>query len=227
MSIAFDTTQGNTPASGTTTTISVTTNSANEVIVFVTVCQPGTTSTVKDGGSNNFTKAFSRTLPVTGDEMTVWWIISATAQTQTVTATYSGTVIPVAIADTYSGVDLTTPLEVGTFTDFTAATGTLNGTVTTLTANALVISFAGCNVVPLTSMAAGTGFTDTSNKTSTNGVNRGIGVWGDFSNLATVSPGAVTCPWTETLHPFTGSIIGISLKPAAGATVSRNYAISY
>jgi hypothetical protein len=194
--------------SGTTFTTTLTTHAVNEAVaIFIVRASSVAVSSVSGGG---LTWASAYTNGTTED---VWWAYSAGIQTsQTITVTIASTNACGTCIDSFSGTT-TTPFEALAQTVNTATT-TPSGAVTTITANALVMSYnIALGIAPV--YTAGTGYTIGSQNAGT-----ATAIASEYANSATVTPGSVTAGWT--LNTVGNSdVVSISIKPLATVTSRR------
>jgi hypothetical protein len=219
--VAFDAQAGHGTSGTSPLSVSITTSTATDVLVaYIVVSGGNTVSSVSGGTSVTWSSIGSTTLPTSSNIAYVYQGLTTSLQSSSsVSISFSGG-NAVCIIDAYKGAATTSPCEAINWTNETSQTGTMNGSVTTVTANALAVG-AGIFSVggTITSLTQGSGFTEGQNIYYTNGVSLTLGGLSEYDNSTTSSPGSVTVPVVQAGGAnFTGAIVGISIKPAASAT---------
>lgn len=180
-------------------TMSLTTSGPNEIVIVEAYYNLNTAVTSVTGGSGITWSSVARHA-VSGTSLAIYQGLCPTQQTaQTITVQLSGNCNAAGLMDSYSGANMTSPVEAILDTVQVAST-TWSGNVTTLTANALVVAVVGDNTTfGIDTVTAGTGYTKTMGQSQTNGTV----TWsenGEFANAVTASPGLVTATFTSSFN---------------------------
>ena len=214
--VAFDTEHSGTTGGGPSTSFTITesTGAANCLLVATCSLASGSHPTIT-GASLTWTYS------ITNANYIIAWAYS-TSQLTSQTITVSGTnSIGGGIIDSYTGANGTTGIEAINSTAVVTST-TWNGSVTTLTANALVSM---SDIVTATgggSVTAGTGYTNCGG----GGTGTSWGTFAEYANAVTASPGLVSPASTYSI-PGTGVAVAYSIPPGtSGSTTAPPFAFA-
>ena len=205
----------------TSYTVTLSTTTANDCLVaYVLVGSTSVSvSNITGGTSISWNHIASHVSPSNGYDFEIWeGDATATQSSTTVTVHLSSSATSMCSIDGYKGAASSMAIEANHWTDYSSSgTNPLTGSVTTISANDLVVSglLVGQTITGSPSHSAGTGFTLTGSVIQSSGYLSSI--TGEYATSITTTPGLVSTSFTN-VGTSNNSVVGLAIRPPASST---------